>query len=102
LVTAKSHLQEGKSREFYDEIEHAMDHYVCDKLRIPRSELSREVVRRRLESLQVEEAKIERFLSIKQNCEIALYAGKDNSEAMQETYDQTVALIADIEASLKS
>lgn len=100
LETAKQHLKTGNSRDFYNEIEHAMDGYVCDKLRIPQSELSREVVRQRLESLQVEEARIERFLKIKQNCEIALYAGKDNSEAMQETYDQTLALIADIEASM--
>ncbi|PHN03118.1 BatD family protein [Flavilitoribacter nigricans] len=101
LETAKGHLQSGNSRDFYDAIEHAMDGYVCDKLRIPQSELSREVVRQRLESLQVEEARIERFLKIKQNCEIALYAGMDNSAAMQETYDQTLALIADIEASIK-
>lgn len=102
LETAKSHLQSGDSRAFYNEIEHAMDGYVCDKLRIPQSELSREVVQQRLESLQVEASRIERFLKIKQNCEVALYAGKDNSEAMQETYDQTVSLIADIEASMKS
>ena len=101
LESAKEHLQSGKSREFYDAIEHSMDGYVCDKLSIPQSELSREVVRQRLESLQVEEARIERFLQIKQNCEIALYAGMDNSAAMQDTYDQTLALIADIEASMK-
>lgn len=101
LESAKNHLQSGDSRAFYNAIEHAMDGYVCDKLRIPQSELSRDVVRQRLQSLQVESAKIEQFLKIKQNCEIALYAGKDNSEAMQETYDQTLALIADIEASIK-
>lgn len=100
LEQAKGFLRSGDSRAFYNAIEHAMDGYVCDKLRIPQGELSREVVRQRLESLQVEEPKIERFLNIKQNCEIALYAGKDNSAAMQETYDQTLALIADIEASI--
>lgn len=100
LEQAKSLLGTSDSRAFYDAIEHAMDGYVCDKLHIPQSELSREVVRRRLESLGVEEARIERFLRIKQNCEMALYAGMDNSAAMKETYEQTLALIADIEASI--
>lgn len=101
LAAAKGFLQAGNSRAFYDAIEHAMDGYVCDKLHIPQSELSREVVRQRLQSLQVEEPKIEHFLQIRKNCEMALYAGKDNSAAMQETYDQTLALIADIEASMR-
>ncbi|MCB0629355.1 MAG: BatD family protein [Saprospiraceae bacterium] len=100
LEQAKALLGSSDSRAFYDAIEHAMDGYVCDKLRIPQSELSREVVRQRLETLNVEEQRIERFLGIKKNCEIALYAGMDNSAAMQETYDQTLALIADIEASI--
>lgn len=100
LEQAKAQLQAANSREFYDAIEHAMDGYVCDKLQIPQSELSRDAVRQRLQSLQVEEARIERFLKIKKNCEIALYAGMDNSAAMQETYDQTLELIADIEASI--
>lgn len=100
LEQAKAMLESGNSRSFYDAIEHAMDGYVCDKLHIPQSELSREVVQQRLQSLRVEEARIERFLKIKHNCEIALYAGMDNSAAMQDTYDQTLALIADIEASM--
>lgn len=100
LEQAKALLNTSNTRAFYDAIEHAMDGYVCDKLCIPQSELSRDVVRERLESLEVEAPKIERFLRIKQNCEMALYAGMDNSAAMQETYEQTLALIADIEASI--
>lgn len=100
LRDAKQLLATDDSRAFYNEVEHAMDSYVCDKLSIPQSELSREAVKQRLHSLGVTEEKIDRFLQMKQNCEVALYAGKDNSAAMQETYEQAVALIADIEASI--
>jgi hypothetical protein len=100
LEKAQALLGSTDSRAFYDAVEHAMDGYVCDKLQIPQSELSGEAVRQRLESLGVEEARIEQFLRIKKNCEIALYAGMDNSAAMQGTYEQTLALIADIEASI--
>lgn len=100
LETANQHLKAEKSRAFYDEVSKAMLDYVCDKLQIPRSELTKENLREKLQNLKVEESRIDRFMKIIHNCEIALFAGKDNSEAMNETYENCVDTIASIEAHL--
>jgi hypothetical protein len=44
---------------------------------------------------------VERFMKILHNCEMALFAGKDNAEAMQETYDNTLQVLAGIESKIK-
>ena len=101
LETAKQHLQDEKSRAFYDEISKAMLGYVCDKLQIPRSELTKDNVRERLQAMSVAELEIERFMKTIKTCEMALFAGMDNSKAMQETYDETLDLLATVESSAK-
>lgn len=99
LETAQTHLSDQKSRAFYDEISKAMLGYVCDKLQIPRSELTKDNVRERLQALEVAESEIERFMKTIKTCEMALFAGMDNTAAMQETYDETLDLLATVEAS---
>lgn len=101
LETAQQHLNTGKSRAFYDEISKAMLGYVCDKLQIPKSELTKDNVKVRLQGLHVAENEIERFMKTIKTCEMALFAGMDNSTAMQETYDETLDLLATVESSMK-
>lgn len=101
LETAQQHLQAGKSRAFYDEISKAMLGYVCDKLQIPVSELTKDNVKERLQGLHVADDEIERFMKTIKTCEMALFAGMDNSTAMQETYDETLDLLATVESSIK-
>lgn len=99
LETAQIHLKATESRAFYDEISKAMLGYVCDKLQIPRSELTKDNVRERLQALEVAESEIERFMNTIKTSEMALFAGMDNTAAMQETYDETLDLLATVEAS---
>jgi hypothetical protein len=89
----------GERKQFYNAVSKAMLGYVCDKLQIPRSELTKDNVRERLESIGVEEARIIRFMDTITTCEMALFAGRDSAEAMQETYDGAAAILADIEAA---
>lgn len=101
LQQAEQYRQLNEPRAFYDEVSKAMLGYVGDKLQIPGSEMTKENVRARLQTLGVEEASIEQFLSVIQTCEMALFAGKDNPEAMQETYEKALEVIASSEASVK-
>lgn len=100
LKTAKKHLDSKESKSFYDEVSRASLGYVCDKLSIPLSELTKENVKEKLESLQVSEGNIERFMKIIHTCEMALFAGMDNSEAMTETYENAMEVIAGIEEEI--
>jgi hypothetical protein len=101
LGKAYQYLDGKQPLAFYDEASKAMLGYVGDKLQIPLSELSKENVREKLCALQVPEATTERFLTVINNCEIALYSGKDNAEAMNATYENAVAVLAAVEQQVK-
>lgn len=100
LATAEQFLKANKSRPFYDEISRAMLGYVCDKLSIPLSELTKDNVQQKLKSLQVKTEHISDFMSIIKITEMALFAGMDNSTAMEETYQKSVKVISEIEEDL--
>ena len=97
LVIAEGHLKTKSSRAFYDEISKAMLGYVCDKLQIPRSELTKDNVKSKLQALQVSEELMENFMQIIHNTEIALFAGMDNASAMEDTYQKTLDVLTNIE-----
>jgi len=98
LSLAHKHLQANDSRSFYGEVSKALLSYACDKLDIPRAELTKENVREKLLSLHIEASQIEAFMKMLQTCEMALFAGMDNSAAMQSTYDNAISVIAGIES----
>lgn len=100
LTTAKTFLDQQNSRSFYDEISRALLGYVCDKLNIPLSELTKQNVKGKLASLQVSEQPIDSFMTIIHTCETALYAGMDNAGTMKETYEKAMKVVADIEEEI--
>lgn len=100
LAQAEQFMQAGNSKSFYDEISRASFGYVCDKLSIPLSELSKANVQEKLQSLNVSQQYIDEFIKIIKTCEMALFAGMDNSAAMQETYENTKEVIVKIEEEL--
>ncbi len=99
LSTADQHRQSGDSSAFYDEISRAMLSYVSDKLRIPPAELSKANVSKKLSELGVAADNTERFSKMLKTAEMALYAGMDNADSMQEVYQDAVDLLGDIEAA---
>jgi len=100
LATAEGFFKANKSRAFYDEISRALLGYVCDKLSIPLSELTKDNVRQKLQTLKVQEQHIAAFMEIIKTTEMALFAGMDNSAAMNETYQESVKVISEIETEL--
>ena len=102
LATAEKHMQSKDSRAFYDEVSKAMLGYVCDKLQIPLSELTKDNVKEKLESLEVEGTSIESFLKIINTSEMALFAGMDNTESMNQTYQDALDVLSTIETNLSS
>ncbi|MCB0560558.1 MAG: protein BatD [Lewinellaceae bacterium] len=100
LATAQQHLNAGSTRAFYDEVSKAMLGYICDKLHIARSSLSKANLQHRLEQLQLDQSLISRFMATIQTCEMALFAGQDDAAAMQDTYQAAVQVLSDIEGGL--
>ncbi len=100
LTTAKGYLSTSSSRAFYNEISKASLGYVCDKINIPLSELSKDNVREKLIDMKISSSRVEDFMKIIQTCEMALFAGKDSSSDMKDTYEMSVALISGIEKEI--
>ena len=97
LSVANGYLQNGLSRAFYDEVSKASLGYVCDKMGIPLSELSKENMQEKMRSIDIPSPLIDDFIQIIQTCEKAIFAGMDNPADMQNIYDRTVELIGGIE-----
>lgn len=102
LSQAKTFLDQKNSRAFYDEISKGMFGYVGDKLNIPLSKMGKDNIDQQLQSLGVTEDTRHRFMSVLKNCEMALFAGKSNDEAMQETYSTALDVVVKVEEELKS
>ena len=100
LKQAEQHLKANESRAFYDEVSKALLGYVCDKLQIPGSELTKENVREKLHSLEAEAALTDDFMQIIQTCEVALFSGRDNPAAMNDIYQSAISNLSEIEEFL--
>ncbi len=100
LKDAAQYLKEGKHRAFYDEIFKALLGYVCDKLHLPLSTLTKYNVQEKLHTLNVEEPLIQHFMQLIQTCEIALFAGKEDEIAQSELYSEALEVITKMEAFL--
>lgn len=102
LSQAKTFLDQQNARSFYDEISKGMYGYIGDKLGIPLSQMGKENISQQLTSLGVSETTRERFMGILKTCEMALFAGKDNTPAMKETYDTALEVVVQVEEELKA
>lgn len=100
LSQAKTFMDTGNSKAFYDEVSRASFGYVCDKLNIPFSELTKQNINTKMQSLDVREESIQKFMQIVRTCEMALFAGKDNASAMNETYQQALEVISEVEEQI--
>jgi len=100
LDAANGFLQSSSARSFYDEISKASLGYICDKLNLPLSELTKDNVNDKLTSLEISQSLIDSFLNIIKTCEMALYAGLDNSQDMKSTYEKAISVISGIEEEI--
>jgi len=93
LSQAKTHLGNNDSRQFYDEISKTLLGFISDKLNIPNSELSKDNVQAQLEKQNIDSQYINRVMTVLKNCEMALFAGLDNSENMNQTYKEVEEIL---------
>jgi hypothetical protein len=97
LAEAKTFLNANDSRSFYDNISKTLWGYTSDKLNLPASEFTKENVKAQLTSQNVSEEVALHFIETIKTCEMALFAGMDNTASMQKTYNSTAELIVNLE-----
>lgn len=101
LKLAKKYLNAQNKDKFYEESLRAVWGYLSDKLTIPVSDLSRENIETELRSYGVDQALIDKFISVLDTCEFARYAPSNSDKAMDNLYDDMVTAIGKMEGVIK-
>ena len=97
FTESKNHLAQNDSRGFYDSVSRALLGYISNKLSIPNSELTKDNVREKMTALNIPDTDVKTCMDLLHRCEMALYAGQDNREAMQATYTDGVDWVSRVE-----
>ncbi len=102
LELAARYLREGKDKAFYEETSRAVWGYLSHKLKIPMAELSRHVVREKLDAQQLNGSNTtHQLFDLLDRCEMALYAPSGSNEHRQGAYQEAVHVISALEDELK-
>lgn len=100
LKEAKTHLDDGNKKQFYDATSRALWGYLGDKLNINPSALSRDKVRAVLSEKGVPTELIDRLARVLDDCEMALFAPATLPGGMQEVYNRAKDIIDNLEEYL--
>lgn len=101
LRQANKLMLAGKTNEFYDEVLRALWGYVGDKLNMPAEKLSRENISEKLQSHNVDDDTISKFLSAIDDCEMMRFAPGDPEGNMNKTFESAMTAIMEIENVMK-
>ena len=101
LAVAQEFLKKGNERLFYNEVSKALFNYVSDKFGIPLAEFTKNNVQEKLIAVKAKESHVQDFVKILNDCEIALFAGRNTEGSAEAIYDRAVGVIVDIEKDLK-
>lgn len=101
LRQANKLMLAGKTNEFYDEVLRAIWGYVGDKLNMPAEKLSRENISEKLQSHNVDDNTISKFLSAIDDCEMMRFAPGDPEGNMNKTFESAMTAIMEIENVMK-
>jgi hypothetical protein len=101
LELAARYLREGKDKAFYEETSRAVWGYLSNKLHIPFSDLSKQLIQERLSQQPINGENTDQLFELLDNCEMALYTPMHNNDKMQGTYQQAVKVISQLEDELQ-
>jgi len=101
MKKAQVFLDQKQIELFYDEVSKAIWLYLSDTLTIDLASLSKEAALEKLAARQLEQKIIDNVTAVINDCEMALYAPSIAEHKMQQTYQDTIAIITHIENSKK-
>lgn len=101
MKKAQVFLDQKQIELFYEEVSKAIWLYLSDKLTIDLASLSKEAALEKLAARQLEQKIIDNVTAVINDCEMALYAPSIAEHKMQQTYQDTIAIITHIENSKK-
>ncbi|MDC1308929.1 hypothetical protein N8Y96_02250, partial [Saprospiraceae bacterium] len=100
LSVAKSLMNAGSIRQFYEEIQNGIFGYLSDRLEVPYSQMNKSDINKILTDKNVPQDFTDRVSTILQKAEMALFANA-GSVGMQESYNGAKELILGLEVHFK-
>lgn len=100
LKLARKLLQKHEAGPFYEETLRALLGYAGDKLNIPMTDLSEENVREALTARGIDEALIQQYIDVMEECEFARFAPGDPQATMDKIYDLSTRAITSLNKNL--
>ncbi len=101
LKTAGEYLNKNDYNLFYEAVSKALWGYLSDKLSVKLSDLSIDKIEADLTKNKVNNELIDEFLRLINHCEFARYSPEKANSDMQETYQNSINFITNIEKELK-
>jgi hypothetical protein len=95
LIRAKSFLDSGQNRSFFEEISHALTGYLKIKMHIENEEMDKKTLLAKLTELDVPEALVSSFEKMYSLCEITLFGGQNPDT--KDVYNETLNIISSLE-----
>ncbi len=102
LSKAQNYMKAMKRDEFYIEISQVIWGYVADKCNISTSLLSMDTIRTQLSKIEVEEAVVNDFVNLLNDCEFARFAPGDPISLMNNFYERAFSAIITLEKQINS
>lgn len=101
LKAAAAFMKQNNNEAFHDSILKAFWGYFSDKLGIPVADLNRDTAVSGLQNKNVEQAIIDDFVAVVDQCEFARYAPAGGSEAWHELYKKAETTMGKMEKQIK-
>ncbi len=101
LKAATVFMKQNNNEAFHESILKAFEGYFSDKLGIPVAKLNRESTVAGLQKRNVDQAVIDDFIAVVDQCEFARYAPTGGSEARQELYKKAASTMSSLEKQIK-
>ena len=90
----------GQKELFYEALERCLHNFLKAKLHIETSEMSLDNISDLLSQHQIDEYNVDRFITLKNTCEMARYSPFD-IQNMQQDFNQAVAIIDQLDKQIK-
>ncbi len=100
LNKAAGFISANDHAAFYDENLRALYAYLSEKMHMQAHDMSKQNIKEQLENMSVSTNTAQRFVAVLESCEMARYAAF--SQNANDIYEQSVAVIMDVEKEIKS
>lgn len=101
LKLASKEMKNNNKEAFYSSVLQAVNNYFADKVGLSASDISRNTIKENLSEKGVSNDLLTKFDHLMDNCEMAQYAPATIGASLEETFNEAVQLISEIEKVLK-